>query len=92
MPCAPCAAQSRAELHRRAVQAQAQRPFALPADVVVPVQASIRAWRRALLDARAWLDTQPRGRRRLATLQLLQQWTNRLLEAEQQLLRAGVAE
>lgn len=88
-----CAAMARADRHRAMVRTPtAQQPYPWPPAVAEALAGAIRSSRQAVLDARAWLATQPLGPRQWASQAELRRWEQQLLTCEQSLLRVGVAE
>jgi hypothetical protein len=60
--------------------------------VAAALREGIKAHRRSLLVARAWLWQQPNDAHRIANFSMIQAQEQQLRLAEQQLVRTGIAE
>jgi hypothetical protein len=90
--CVGCPGEIRIRDHRAAVSVpQERKPLAWPADVVTDLAHGMKAFRLGILRARAWLRLQPDDAHRAANLAQLQQWERQLVNAEQTVMRTGVA-
>ena len=90
--CVGCPGELRIRDHRAAVSVpQERKPFPWPPEVATELGAGMRAFRLGILHAKAWLRHQVDGPQRAASLAQIQQWERQLMNAEQTLIRTGVA-